>query len=63
MLQTHNKIFKFDQEQRLVRIPFVIYADTECLLEKISSYLQDPQKSFVQQTCTMWLFIIDTLFI
>ena len=29
-------MFKFDQEQRFVRIPFVIYADTECLLEKIS---------------------------
>ena len=34
MPQAYNKIFKFNQEQKLMKISFVIYADTESLLER-----------------------------
>ena len=41
-----NKTLKFNQNHKSTKIPFVIYADTKSLLEKISSYDNDPTKSF-----------------
>ena len=29
-----------------MKIPFVIYADLECLLEKMSTYINNPNESF-----------------
>ena len=30
-----NKIIKYNQGEKSIRSPFIIYADLECLLEKI----------------------------
>ena len=32
-----NKIIKYNQGEKSVKAPFIIYADLECLLEKIST--------------------------
>ena len=32
-----NKIIKYNQGEKSIRFPFIIYADLECLLEKIST--------------------------
>ena len=41
-----NKILKFNQNHKSMKIPFVVYADNKSLLEKISSCDNDPTKSF-----------------
>ena len=37
MAEECNIILKFSQDQKPLRIPLVIYVDTECLLEEIST--------------------------
>ena len=32
-----NKIIKYNQGEKSIKFPFIIYADLECLLEKISA--------------------------
>ena len=32
-----NKIIKYNQGEKSIKSPFVIYAELECLLEKISN--------------------------
>lgn len=44
-----------------MKIQFIIYADAKCLLEKISSCDNVPNKPFTKQTkqlYSVWLFII-----
>ena len=36
MLEEDNKILKYNHGEKSMRAPFVIYADLECLLEKMS---------------------------
>ena len=57
-----NNIIKYNQGETL---PFVVYADLECLLEKISTCHNNPEESSTEEssTYTIWLFIIYTLFI
>ena len=40
-----NKIIKYNQGEKSVKSPFIIYADLECLLEKISTCYNNPGKS------------------
>ena len=40
-----NNIFKYNHGERSIKIPFTIYADLECLLEKMSTCQNDPNKS------------------
>ena len=40
-----NKIIKYYQEEKSIKSPFIIYADLECLLEKISTCYNNPEKS------------------
>ena len=49
-----NNIIKYNQGEKPIKLPFVFYADLECLLEKISACQNNP---------TIWLFIIYSLFI
>ena len=40
-----NNILRYNQEEKFMRIPFIIYADFECLLEKnalMSNNLEKP---------------------
>ena len=40
-----NKIIKYNQGEKSIRSPFIIYADLECLLEKISTCYNDFEES------------------
>ena len=45
MLEKDHKIFKYKHDEKSLRAPFVIYADLECLLEKMSICHNNPEKS------------------
>ena len=41
-----TKILEFNQYQKSDKVPFVIYADLECLIEKIDGCKNSPKNSF-----------------
>ena len=45
MRKDGNKILKYNHGEKSMRAPFIIYADLECLPEKISTCHNDPEKS------------------
>ena len=45
MPQEDNEILKYNHGEKSIRAPFVIYADLEGLLEKMSTCRNDPEKS------------------
>ena len=40
-----NKIIKYNQGEKSIKLPFIIYADLECLLEKMSTCYNNPEES------------------
>ena len=61
-----TKIIKYNQGEKSIKLPFIIYADLECLLEKISTCHNNPEESStteVNKHTPSGLFIIYTLFI
>ena len=44
IMPTNNTI-KYNHGEKSMRLPFVIYADLECLLEKMSTYINNPNES------------------
>ena len=40
-----NNTIKYNHEEKSMKLPFVIYADLECLLEKMSTCINNPNKS------------------
>ena len=40
-----NTIIKYSQGEKSIKSPFIIYADLECLLEKISTCYNNPEES------------------
>ena len=40
-----NNIIKYNQGEKSIKMPFAIYADLECLLEKMSTCPNNPNKS------------------
>ena len=40
----YNNIIKYNQGEKSIKLPFVIYADLECLLEKMSTCQNDPNE-------------------
>ena len=45
MLTKDNNIIKYNQGVKSIKMPFTIYADLECLLEKMSMCQNNPNKS------------------
>ena len=45
MLTKDNNIIKYNQGETSIKMPFTIYADLECLLEKMSTCQKNPNKS------------------
>ena len=45
MPEKDNKILKYNHDEKPMKAPFVIYADLECSHEKMSTCLNDPEKS------------------
>ena len=39
-----NKIIKYNQGEKSIKSPFIIYADLECLLEKMSICCNNPEE-------------------
>ena len=44
-----NKIIKYNQGEKSIKLPFVIYADLECLLEKMSTCQINPNESSITE--------------
>ena len=40
-----NNIIKYNHGEKSVKVPFTIYADLECLLEKMSICINNPNES------------------
>ena len=40
-----NNIIKYNQGEKFIKLPFVVYADLECLLEKMSPCQNNPNES------------------
>ena len=40
-----NNIIKYNQGENSIKLPFVIYADLECLVEKMSTCQNNPNES------------------
>ena len=45
MPEEDNKILKYNQGEKSVKVPFVIYADLESLIEKMNTCHNNPEKS------------------
>ena len=41
----NNNIIKYNHGEKSMKLPFVIYADLECLLEKMSTCVNNPNES------------------
>ena len=39
-----NNIIKYNQVEKSIKMPFTIYADLECLLEKMSTCINNPNE-------------------
>ena len=45
MLEENKKILKYNQGEKSMKVPFIIYTDLECLLEKMTTCHNNPEKS------------------
>ena len=41
-----NNIIKYNHGEKSMKVPFVIYADLECILEKMSTCMDNPNESY-----------------
>ena len=44
-----EKILKYNPGEKLLKAPFAIYADLECLLRKEQSRENNPEKSYAEK--------------
>ena len=42
MPEEYNKILKYNEGEKSMIVPFIIYADSECLLEKMNTCHNNP---------------------
>ena len=47
-----NKILKYISGEKSLRVPFTIYANLECLLQKINTCSNNPDKSYTEKKAT-----------
>ena len=45
MTEEDNKILKYTHGEKLMKHPFIVYADLECLLKKVDTCYDIPEKS------------------
>ena len=48
----NNKILKYIPGEKSLRVSFIIYADLECLLRKINTCMNNPEKSHTEKKAT-----------
>ena len=49
MPDENNKILKYNPGEKSLKVPFIIYADLECLLEKVDTCSNNPEKSYTEK--------------
>ena len=49
MPNENSKILKYNPGEKPLKVPFIIYADLECLLEKIDTCQNNPEKSYTEK--------------
>ena len=49
MPNENNKILKYNPGEKSLKVPFVIYSDLECLIEKIDTCQNHPEKSYKEK--------------
>ena len=49
MSDENNKILKYIPGEQSFKVPFIIYADLECLLQKINTCQNNPDKSYTEK--------------
>ena len=47
-----NKILKYVSGEKSLKVPFIIYADLECLFKKINTFQNNPDKSYTEKKAT-----------
>ena len=52
MRDEDNKILKYIPGEKLLKVPFTIYTDIECLLKKINTCSNNPDKSYTEKKAT-----------
>ena len=50
-----NKILKYIPGEKSLKVPFIIYADLECLLQKINTCQNNPDKSYTEKKQSIYL--------
>ena len=45
----NNDIIKYNQGEKSIKLPFVVYTDLECLLEKMSTCRNNPNESSITE--------------
>ena len=61
MPNDNNKVLKYDHGEKSFRVPFVIYAELKCLLEKMRSCQNNPEKSYTEKKLSIHLLAIHCL--
>ena len=56
-----NKILKYNYGEKSLKAPFIIYADLECLLEKMHSCQNNFEKSYTEKKLSIRLLVIQYL--
>ena len=56
-----NKILKCNHGEKSLKAPFMIYADLECLLEKMHSCQNNPEKSYTEKKLSIHLLVTHCL--
>ena len=49
MPKENNKILKYNPGEKSLKVPFIIYADLECILRKMSACQVNPTKSYTEK--------------
>ena len=49
MPDENKKILKYIPGEKSLKVPFIIYADLECLLQKINTCSNNPEKSYTEK--------------
>ena len=56
-----QKILKYNHGEKSLKPPAIIYADLECLLEKMDSCQNNPEKPYTKNKLSIYLLVIQYL--
>ena len=56
-----NKTLKYNHGEKSLKAPAIIYAVLECLLEKMHSCQNNPEKSYTEKKLSIRLLVIQYL--